>query len=130
MKPREVRRINRPLTPEEEARLQQARAEAESEKPRILALARQWKQAHEDGLQLLREAGRRLRRKREQQNPSLAVLARRTKMTEADLDQLEHDLEEEPTLTILCWYAEALGMKLEMVLTEAPVAQAAGQESG
>ncbi len=115
---RQARRIERPLTPAEQDRLRRARKEAEQDKPRILASARQAKAHHDAALAQVRETIRAFRAEREAQGLSLADVRERTGFGRSALCRLETELEPNPTISTLLRYADALGKRLVIRLED------------
>lgn len=116
MAKRTAKRIYRELTPQESARLKQARFEAEADKEAIIARGREIRQARRRADASLREACLVLKAERVAQGLSLADIEERTGIASSALSRLENDQTANPTVTTLTRYAEALGKRLQICL--------------
>jgi DNA-binding XRE family transcriptional regulator len=104
------RSTGRRLTPEEAAQARLARAEAEQEKPAVIARYRARKAAQE-----LVSA---LRSARQDAELTLQEMQDRTGMDASNIVKLETGQRENPTLETLFRYADAVGKQLELRLVE------------
>ncbi len=109
-------RVHRDLTPQEQQRLEAARAETEATKQDILAAGRVRKQAW---VAMRREVTRSietLKAEREKLGLSLADVEARCGLKPSAISRLENDADANPTLLTLQRYAAALGMTLNTTL--------------
>jgi len=115
---RQARRVRRELTESEREEYRRLRATLETEREEILAEARRRKAAHGAAAAELRRAFELLKAERIAQGLSLADMQDRTGIGRSALSRLENDAEPNPTIVTLTRYAEALGKKLRVILTE------------
>ncbi len=105
-------RIYRDLSPEEQQRLNQARAETEAVRDEILAEGRIRKKALEISRAQVRLTVDALRAERERLGLSLADVESRSGLKRSALSRLENDPTANPTLSTLQRYASAIGMRV------------------
>jgi DNA-binding XRE family transcriptional regulator len=107
---------NRPLTPEEAAKYQAIRAQTAEELPDLIA------RHHERmaTLDQLQELLGQLKAAREAKGLSLADVTERTGMDRSALSKLETGQRANPTVETLMRYAEAVGKRIVVSLTDAP----------
>ena len=112
-----MKRISRgrPLTPDEAAKYRQVREQVAEELPGLVARHHQ----RAAGLDQLDELLNQLKAAREAQGLSLADLTERTGMDRSALSKLETGQRPNPTLETLARYAEAVGKRLVVSLTDA-----------
>jgi len=117
-KKRSIKRVVRPLTAEEMARLKDARAVAERDREEIVREGREhlkiWKAMRED-LEATLEA---LKERRRQLGLSLADVEQRSGLRKSMLSRLENDQRANPTVLTLQRYAAALGLSLTTKLRD------------
>ena len=119
MKPSQGKRIFRRSTPEELKRHEDIRQEIEHELPDIRArAARQLELLSHEGTPIRQLPGA-LRAERQRLGLSLADIYERTGIDRAALSRLENNEDANPTLTTLERYAEALGKRMVVVLSDA-----------
>src|SRR5262245_8018516 len=119
MSHRQAKHTRRALTSEEAARVSEARRLVADEMPEIRQKAREYKQAYEAGRATLQEAMKLLKAERERLGLSLADISDRTGIERPNLSRLENGPEANPTVATLSRYADALGKRLMIVLTDA-----------
>jgi len=105
----------RPLTPEEAAKYRQVRDQVAAELPDLIERHHQ----RTGGFEQLDELVEQLKAARESQGLSLADLTERTGMDRSALSKLETGQRPNPTLETLARYAEAVGKRLVVSLTDA-----------
>lgn len=105
-------RVFRELSPEEQQRLNQARAETEAIREEILAEGRVRKRALEVSRAQVRNTVAALRAERERLGLSLADVESRSGLKRSALSRLENDPTANPTLLTLQRYASAVGMRV------------------
>jgi DNA-binding XRE family transcriptional regulator len=120
MQRRQAKRVHRPLTAEERERWERACREVEVDKPRLTAIARQVEAERDALLAPLRQAIAELRRLRQSQGLSQAVVRERTGIHSKAISRLENDLEANPTVATLIRYAHALGKRLVIEFADEP----------
>jgi len=113
---REVKHTRRALTPEERARVTEARRLIAGEEPEIRRKAREFKHAYDAARATLQDAVKLLKAERERMGLSLAEVSERTGMERPNLSRLENEAESNPTIATLTRYAEALGKRLFIAL--------------
>jgi DNA-binding phage protein len=118
MSRREIKHTHRQLTPEERARVTEARRLIADEEPEIRHKAREYKRAYEAGRATLQDALKLLKAERERMGLSLAEVSERTGIERPNLSRLENEPEANPTVATLSRYADALGKRLLIVLAE------------
>ncbi len=118
MAEREIKNTRRQLTPEERARVSQTRRLIAAEEPEIRRKAKEYKQAYQAGRAALVDAVQMLKAEREKMGLSLADVADRAGMERPNLSRLENEAEANPTVATLVRYAEALGKRLFITLTD------------
>ena len=116
MPEREVKHTRRALTPEERARVTEARRLIAGEEPEIRRKAREFKHAYDAARATLQDAVKLLKAERERMGLSLAEVSERTGMERPNLSRLENEAESNPTIATLTRYAEALGKRLFIAL--------------
>jgi DNA-binding XRE family transcriptional regulator len=121
---REVKRIIRQLSEQDRIKYQRLREQLDLEKPEILELARKLKRHQDAANAELREACQLLKAERERQGLSLTDIEQRTGITRSALSRLENGLSNNPTVTTLNRYAEALGKQLVISLADTSPAAA------
>jgi AraC-like DNA-binding protein len=80
--------------------------------------AKEYKQKHDAAQPTLSEAARLLKAERVRQGLSLSDIQERTGIDPPNLSRLENDTGANPTVATLTRYAEALGKKLVVVLSD------------
>jgi DNA-binding XRE family transcriptional regulator len=115
---REVKRITRPLSERDRTRYQRLREQLELEKPELLELARKLKRQQDVANAELREACQLLKAEREKQGLSLTDIEQRTGISRSAISRLENGLSNNPTVSTLNRYAEALGKQLVISLAD------------
>lgn len=112
-----MRRITRErrLTPEEAAKYREVRAQVEAELPDLVARHHERAAALDELAAVLQQ----LKAAREEQGLSLAELSERTGMDRSALSKLETGQRPNPTIETLVRYAEAVGKRLVVSLTDA-----------
>ena len=118
MSQRRAKHTNRSLTPEESARVAEARRLIASEVPEIRRKAREYKQAYEAARATLQDAVKVLKAERERLGLSLAEVSERMGIERPNLSRLESDAESNPTVATLTRYADALGKNLFIALVD------------
>jgi DNA-binding phage protein len=118
MSRREARHIRRELTPEERARVTEARRLIAAEEPEIRKKARIYKREYDAAQAALHDALKLLKAERERLGLSLTEVAERTGIERPNLSRLENETEPNPTVATLSRYAEALGKRLLIVLAD------------
>lgn len=116
---RKARHIRRELAPGERAKVAEARRLIQGEEEEIRRKARQYKREYDTARATMQEAIRLLKAERIRQGLSLSDIHRRTGIEPPNLSRLENDSSANPTIATLMRYAEALGKRLEIVLTDA-----------
>lgn len=111
-------RVNRPLTPEQERRLELARADAEAHKDEIIARGREILRPHLAANTALRETFQLLKQERQAQGVTLQELEDRTGIGRGALSRLENDPAPNPTVRTLQRIANALGKSIVVQLAE------------
>jgi DNA-binding XRE family transcriptional regulator len=111
---------DRRLTPEEAAKYREVREQVAQELPDLIARHHE-RMAALDQLEALLQQ---LKAAREERGLSLADLTRLTGMDRSALSKLETGQRSNPTLETLVRYAEAVGKRLVVTLTDAPEGQA------
>lgn len=120
--PREARRIHLELTPEQRVTIAEVRRQIETEeRDELIAIGKRLRAAKHSGVAALNESLRLLRAEREAQGLSLADLEQRTGIAMSNLSKLENAEEPNPTIATLATYADALGKKLVISLSDAGV---------
>ena len=118
MAKKSAKRIYRKATDEERKRHAKVRAQIAEELPDISRRARErFALLKKEGTPLRQVLGA-LRAERERQGLSLADINERTGIDRAALSRLENNEEANPTLTTLERYAEAVGKKMVVLLSE------------
>ena len=105
----------RNLTPEEAAKYRAVREQIDNELPELI-------ERHQERVAIaeqLDELLKRLKEAREEKGLSLADITRLTGMDKSALSKLETGQRSNPTIETLARYAEAVGKKLVVSLTEA-----------
>lgn len=105
-------RVYRELSPEEQERLNRARAETEAIRDEILAEGQVRKRALEISRAQVRHTVAALRAERERLGLSLAEVEARSGLKRSALSRLENDPTANPTLLTLQRYASAIGMRV------------------
>lgn len=118
MSRREARHIRRELTPEERARVTEARRLIAAEEPEIREKARIYKGEYDAAQAALHDALKLLKAERERLGLSLTEVAERTGIERPNLSRLENETEPNPTVATLNRYADALGKRLLIVLAD------------
>jgi len=111
-----IRRISRDrrLTPEEAAKYKTVREQIAQELPELIARHHDRMEAKE----LLERVFGELKSEREKQGMSLADVAERTGMDSSALSKLETGQRPNPTIETLARYAQAVGKKLVVGLSD------------
>lgn len=107
---------DRHLTPEEAAKYRAVREQVAGELPDLIARHHE-RIASRDDLQAILAQ---LKAVREERGLSLADVSERTGMDRSALSKLETGHRENPTIETLTRYAEAVGKRLVLSLTDAP----------
>ena len=115
---REAKHIRRDLTDAQRARVIEARHLIQGEAAEIRRKAKTYKQEHDAAQATLNEAARLLKAERVRQGLSLSDIQERTGIDPPNLSRLENDAGANPTVTTLTRYAEALGKKFLIVLSD------------
>jgi len=115
---KQAKRITRTLSEAERRKYREMRLHLEGEKQGILAEARRRKAAHDAAVAELRKAFQLLKAERVAQGLSLADMRDRTGIGRSALSRLENDEIANPTVVTLTRYAEALGKKLFIQLSD------------
>lgn len=116
---RRAKHIHRELKADERAKVAEARRLTGEEEGEIRRQARQYKKECDSARATMREAMRLLKAERMRQGLSLSDIQQRTGMEPSNLSRLENDESANPTIATLTRYAEALGKRLEIVLSDA-----------
>ncbi len=119
MSQRQAKHTHRALTPEESARVAEARRLLVNEMPEIRRKAREHKHAYEAARATLQDAVKLLKAERERIGLSLADVADRTGIERSNLSRLENEAESNPTIATLTRYADVLGKHLAITLSDA-----------
>ncbi|MBI2479805.1 MAG: helix-turn-helix transcriptional regulator [Planctomycetia bacterium] len=110
------------MTPEQRATIAELRQQIETEeKDELIAIGKRLRAAKRRGIAALNESLQLLRAEREAQGLSLSDLEQRTGIAESNLSKLENAEDDNPNLTTLATYAEALGKKLVISLSDASI---------
>jgi DNA-binding phage protein len=123
MSRREARHTRRPLTTEERARVAEARRLVALDEAELKQQGRQYKREYESAQAALHDALKLLKEERLRMGLSLADVEERTGIGRPNLSRLENEAESNPTISTLTRYAEALGKRLMIVLTDGTAAQ-------
>lgn len=115
---RRAKRVERVLSPAERRKYGELRERVESEREEILSEARRRKHAHDAVAAELRHPFRLLKGERHAQGLSLADMQERTGMSRSAISRLENDESANPTIETLTRYAEALGKRISITLTD------------
>lgn len=109
---------HRQLTPQEQARVAEARRLTRAEEDEIRRKGKQYKQEYDTARAAMHQALQLLKAERQRQGLSLSGIQRRAGIEPPNLSRLENDDTANPTIATLTRYAKALGKKLEIVLTD------------
>lgn len=115
---RRAKHVRRELTESERARVTEARRLVPQDEAEIRGLAKKYEQEYETARATLQEALQMLKAERVRQGLSLADIQERTGIERPNLSRLENDAEANPTVATLSRYAEALGKKLVIALSD------------
>ena len=115
---REAKHIRRELTDAQRARVAEARRLIQGEAAEIRRKAKKYKQERDAAQATLTDAARLLKDERVRQGLSMADIQQRTGIDPPNLSRLENDADANPTIATLTRYAEALGKKLLIVLSD------------
>ena len=96
----------------------EARRLVQQDETEIRSLAKKYKQEYDTERATLQEAVQLLKAERVRQGLSLADVQERTGIERPNLSRLENDAEANPTVATLSRYAEALGKKLVIALSD------------
>jgi DNA-binding phage protein len=118
---RRAKHVHRDLSPAERAKVAEARELTQQDEAEIRRKAKQYKHEDDAARAAIREAMQLLQAERIRQGLSLSDIQRKTGIEPPNLSRLENDHSANPTIATLTRYAEALGKKLEIVLTDAAV---------
>jgi len=118
MSGREAKHVRRPLTPDERARIVEARSLVAADEPEIRQKAGIFKKQHQQTTSALHDAVKLLKAERQRAGLSLAEIADRSGIERPNLSRLENDDETNPTIATLTRYADALGKRLLIVLAD------------
>jgi ABC-type phosphate transport system auxiliary subunit len=116
---RQAKHIRRELTDAERARVAETRRLIQQEESEIRDKAAKYKQEFDASQVALHDALELLKAERQRQNLSLADIQERTGIERPNLSRLENDAEVNPTVATLTRYAEALGKKIVISLSDA-----------
>ena len=115
-----VRRIYRAATPQEQEEHRRVRAQIAEELPELRQLGKDLlAEALPEGGDLQHILAF-LKRERIKKGLSLAEIGVRTGLEPATLSALEHNTDANPTIDALIRYADAVGKKVKIILTNAP----------
>lgn len=114
----EAKHVRRELTDAQRVRVAEARRLIQDEAAEIRRKAKKYKQECDAAQATLREAARLLKDERVRQGLSMTDIQKRTGIDPPNLSRLENDVDANPTITTLTRYAEALGKKLLIVLSD------------
>ncbi len=114
---RDAKHVHRRLTSDEQARVAEARRLTQAEEGEIRRRGKQYKRQCDATRAAMHQTLQLLKAERLRQGLSLADIHRRTGIEPPNLSRLENDETANPTIATLTRYAEALGKKLEIVLT-------------
>lgn len=114
---RKAKHVRRELTDAERARVTEARKSVQQDEATIRRTAKQYKQEYDAAQATLQEALQLLKAERLRQGLSLADIQDRAGIERPNLSRLENDVEANPTVATLTRYAEALGKKLVISLS-------------
>lgn len=109
-------RVNRPLTADQQRRLDASRAAAEADRDAIIARGRQVMKQHALATTALRETFQLLKSERRSQGVTLQELEDRTGISRGALSRLENDPAPNPTVRTLQRIANALGKSIVVKL--------------
>ena len=115
---RQAKRVKRTLTKADREKYGKMREQLDGEKEEIVAEGRRRKAVRDAVTADLRKAFQLLKAERIAQGLSLADMRDRTGIDRPALSRLENDETANPTIATLTRYAEALGKKLSISLTE------------
>ncbi|MDA1054103.1 MAG: helix-turn-helix transcriptional regulator [Planctomycetota bacterium] len=115
---RQAKHVRRDLTDAERARVSEARRLVQEEEAEIRSKAKKYKQEYDAAQVALRDALELLKAERMRQDLSLADMQERTGIERPNLSRLESDAEVNPTVATLTRYAEALGKKIVISLSD------------
>jgi len=115
---RQAKHVRRELTDSERARVTEARRLIQQDETEIRSLAKKYKNEYDTQRATLQEAVQLLKAERVRQGLSLADVQERTGIERPNLSRLENDAEANPTVATLSRYAEALGKKLVIALSD------------
>jgi DNA-binding phage protein len=115
---RQAQHVHRQLTSEERARVNETRRLTDVEAAEIRRKAKQLKAKSDAARATLQDALRLLKAERVRQGLSLADIQDRTGIERPNLSRLENEGSSNPTVATLTRYAEALGKRLVIVLTD------------
>ena len=115
---RKAKRVKRVLSVDERQKYRDIREALERERDEIVSSGRRHKRVRDAVTAELREAFRILKREREAQGLSLADMQARTGMSRSAISRLENDETANPTIETVTRYAEALGKRLAIRLTD------------
>jgi hypothetical protein len=118
---RQAKHVHRELNSAERAKVAEARRLTQQEEAEIRYKAKQYKHEYDAARAAMREAMQLLKAERIRQGLSLSDIQKKTGIEPPNLSRLENDNSANPTIATLTRYAEALGKKLEIVLTDAVV---------
>jgi len=107
------------LTADEKARVTEARRLVAGEMPEIRRKAREYKHAYQAARATLQDAMQLLKAERERMGLTLAEVSERTGIERPNLSRLENESDGNPTVATLSRYADALGKRLTIVLSDA-----------
>jgi DNA-binding XRE family transcriptional regulator len=113
-----IKHTRRSLTAVEKARVEEARRLVAGEEQEIRQKAREYKSAYLAGRATLQEALQLLKAERERLGLSLADVSERMGVERPNLSRLENEPDANPTVATLTRYADALGKRLTIVLTD------------
>ena len=114
---RQAKHVRRDLTDAERARVKEARQLVQQDEAEIRGMAKKYKQEYDAAQATLQEALQLLKAERLRQGLSLADIQDRVGIERPNLSRLENDAEANPTVATLTRYAEALGKKLVISLS-------------
>ena len=113
-----LRHTRRSLAATEKAPVVEARRLVAADEPEIRQKAREYKTAYLAGRATLQDALKLLKDERERLGLSLADVSERMGVERPNLSRLENEPDANPTVATLMRYADALGKRLTIALTD------------
>jgi len=121
-----IKRTIKKLTPAQSREYDALMKQVEEDRPALKA----WAKSGFAFDRKLRELMQALKAAREEQQISLAELARRTGIAKGNLSKLENDSNANPTLETILRYAEAIDTQVKINLTRTPRGRASKKKAG